>query len=121
MPFGLYHLGSHGRYVSRAVDSKKIQLTIYEACSDYEWKRDRSGAGGEAELRKASGHCPDSEDKAQPLRPIPLPAGPVYQGARADPDHHGLDTGLPPRAAAGLDPGPGWLGEAPNLPPPLLL
>ena len=38
----------------------------------------------------------------------------MHQGAPADQDHHGLDTGLPSRAAAGLDPGPGWLGEAPN-------
>ena len=55
---------------------------------------------------------------AQSLRPTLLSVGPVYQGARADQDHHGLDTGLPSRAAAGLDPGPGWLGEACNPLPP---
>ncbi|XP_039724453.1 apoptosis regulator BAX isoform X3 [Pteropus medius] len=36
---------------------------------------------------------------------------PVHQSAPADKNHHGLDTGLPSRAAAGLDPGPGWLGR----------
>lgn len=61
---------------------------------------------------------PDKEDKAESLSPTPLPAGPVHQGARADQDHHGLDTGLPSRAAAGLDPGPGWLGEASGTPEP---
>lgn len=73
-------------------------------------ERDCSGAGREAELRKEWGQ--GSFPKASLL-----PAGPVYQGARADQDHHGLDTGLPSRAAAGLDPGPGWLGEAPDPSP----
>ena len=60
--------------------------------------------------------APGSRDKAQSLK-SPLPIGPVHQGARVDQDHHGLDIGLPSRAAAGLDSGPGWLGETFNPTP----
>lgn len=69
--------------------------------------------GGRGEKGGLGPLFPYSGDKAQSLRPTLLPVGPVYQGARVDQDHHGLDTGLPSRATAGLDPGPGWLGEAP--------
>ena len=104
-------LGTHGKFGSRAVDSDTVKFTMCEAHSDWEWKRDARGARGEARSWQSS-----PGDEAQSPRPSPPSTGPVHQSARADQDHHGLDAGLPSRAAAGLDPGPGWLGEAPNSP-----
>lgn len=43
-------LGSHGKFVSRAVDSDKIQFAMYEA--HYDWKRMQSGQEGRQRVEK---------------------------------------------------------------------
>lgn len=96
------------------------QLTVAQSGSQY-MKLTPTGGGKEtAGMREGRQGLDSAAPGTRPVpeaRPGPPSAGPVHQSARADQDHHGLDDGLPSRAAAGLDPGPGWLGEAPNSPP----
>lgn len=51
-----------------------------------------------------------------PSDPSLVPAGSLHQGPGAGPDHPALDHGVSPGARAGLDPGPGRMGEAPSPP-----